>query len=106
MRHPQCPPPPGVTLPRRAPDFGYEPINLDDDPDFQTPQALREAGEKFRRAAMELRQAADAMEKLGDYCDRKARAMEARSAGRIAEALGYENFADAIYRRLPEWAKW
>ena len=105
-RRTACPPPPGVTPPKHPPDYGYDPINLDDDADLQDAASLNAQAGKFRDAARLLRVAADTMDRLGDYCDRKARAREARLAGRIAEALGYENFAEAIYRRLPQWARW
>jgi hypothetical protein len=43
---------------------------------------------------------------LRNYAANKATAMTARLAGNIDTALAYERICDAIYSRLPEYAKW
>lgn len=43
---------------------------------------------------------------LHTYTSFKLKAVRARLAGRIQEALTWERHADKVYDRLPEWAKW
>jgi hypothetical protein len=42
---------------------------------------------------------------LAKYCSIKERAVVARKAGRIPEAVMYEQRADKIYKHLPKWAR-
>ena len=44
--------------------------------------------------------------RLGEYATYKARAMDARTAGRIPEALRLEAICDRFYQRLPSFARW
>jgi hypothetical protein len=46
------------------------------------------------------------MRALGDYAHKKATAMQARRAGAIDSALGFERSCDRLYESLPEWARW
>lgn len=43
---------------------------------------------------------------LARYADTKAEAMERRATGDIAAALRLEEACDAIYSRLPDYARW
>lgn len=43
---------------------------------------------------------------LKHYACNKAVAMKLRLEGAIDRALAYEQICDAIYDRLPEWARW
>jgi hypothetical protein len=43
---------------------------------------------------------------LAHYCEDKHRAMVMRREGYIEEALSAEASCEAIYQRLPEWARW
>ena len=46
------------------------------------------------------------MQTLACYASNKATAMGCRLSGNIQSALVYENIADKVYDRLPEYAKW
>lgn len=71
-------------------DSGFEAPNLDGL--SLNPDDLKEAATLFRR--------------LAKYADHKARAMELRLRGNIPVALLFEAKADAVYKRLPTWARW
>lgn len=43
---------------------------------------------------------------LGHYAANKATAMTCREHGNINSAVVYERICDAIYDRLPTWARW
>jgi hypothetical protein len=50
--------------------------------------------------------AAAVMATLADYSKTKARAVRARAAGLIDTAILRERECEAIYQRLPGWARW
>lgn len=43
---------------------------------------------------------------LASYAANKATAISCRLRGDIQSALMYEGFADASYKKLPEWSRW
>jgi hypothetical protein len=47
-----------------------------------------------------------ACQDLACYASNKATAIACRQSGNIQAALTYENIADLVYDRLPNWAKW
>lgn len=61
------------------------------------------AKEWFGKNTVQTRAAARS---LGRYAYAKAEAMAFRLAGNIVSARDNEDRADAIYARLPEWARW
>jgi hypothetical protein len=54
----------------------------------------------------ELDEVADGFAALAEYARLKSDARFARTAGSIAKAARLEAKCDAIYARLPAWAKW
>lgn len=43
---------------------------------------------------------------LASYCEAKENAMCARQHGKIELAQKFEAACDAVYAKLPDWAKW
>lgn len=54
----------------------------------------------------ELRDVAEALRRLANYCDYKGRAVYYRRTGLVVAAKNLEEACDRIYRKLPEWARW
>ena len=54
----------------------------------------------------ELREAESAFDLLSDYCSAKRYATEARFAGEISFAMGWEKAAEGFYQQLPEKYRW
>lgn len=46
------------------------------------------------------------LKQLAAYCSLKQRAMRARLSGAVEVAVAWEQQMEAIYKRLPEWARW
>ena len=66
----------------------FEPINLD----------ACDAGD--------TQQIADVLYLLAEYAQRKAWAQRYRVQGNIEHAQHHEGKNEALYQRLPEWARW
>ncbi|HVL15828.1 MAG TPA: hypothetical protein VM529_24870 [Gemmata sp.] len=81
---------PALTWHHPAPGPLFEAINLD---------ALSNDAPDYDEAAKVLGQYAA-------YCDMKARAVRLRAIGDVEAAQAHERNAEAIYSRLPQWAKW
>lgn len=47
-----------------------------------------------------------ALKDCANYAANKGTAMQCRERGHVQTALQYENIADKIYNRLPEYARW
>jgi hypothetical protein len=54
----------------------------------------------------ELKRVAVVLGTLSNYATHKAQAMRYRSAGDIITALRWERDCQAIYEKLPKWARW
>jgi hypothetical protein len=54
----------------------------------------------------EMAEVADVLAKLSLYASKKAKAMQFRAAGAIANAVVEEHSMEAVYQTLPRWAKW
>jgi hypothetical protein len=50
--------------------------------------------------------AADVLGQLAAYAHAKARAMRLRVQGDVEAALSWEKHQEALYRKLPQWARW
>lgn len=55
---------------------------------------------------VELLERITAYKNLSQYCELRWFAYHRRLEGKIEEALRYEKKMDALYKKLPQWAKW
>lgn len=56
--------------------------------------------------AEDYREASEVLRNLSAYAELKGEAIEQRMSGNIDGALRLEETCEAIYARLPQWAKW
>jgi hypothetical protein len=57
-------------------------------------------------APADLAKVARELRRLAHYCEVKASAMRERVCGELAAAQDAENFADALYKKLPPEWRW
>lgn len=55
---------------------------------------------------VKLKELSETAKTLAAYCEGKKYAMQSRKSGKIDYALHFEESCDAVYERLPEWARW
>lgn len=75
--------------------------------DGQTQEELMAYAERLNELNLPVAsEDAHVRDKLARYASHKAYAMKCRAQGIIASAMQLEAGCDAIYKSLPDWAKW